>query len=186
MSIQATQLKVGMVIMHNGKPHRVTNLLHVTPGNWRGMVQTRLVNIETGSNAEHRFRSEDRVDQAAMEHHLLQFSYRADAEYHFMNTENYEMVMLSNEVLGDNVNYLLEGMEIEALYFQGRVVGIDVPTFVTLTVTETQPGLRGATAAASPKPATLETGLQIRVPQYVNVGDKVKIDTRTDEFIERA
>jgi len=93
---------------------------------------------------------------------------------------------LSNEVLGDAVNYLLEGAEIEALYFEGRVVGIDVPIFVTLTVTETQPGLRGATAAASPKPATLETGLQIRVPQYVNVGDKVKIDTRTDEFIERA
>lgn len=186
MSIQATQLKVGMVIMHNGKPHRVTSLLHVTPGNWRGMVQTKLVNIETGSNAEHRFRSEDRVDQAAMEHHKLQFSYRADSEYHFMNTENYEMVMLSSEVLGDAVNYLLEGAEIEALYFQERVVGIDVPIFVTLTVTETQPGLRGATAVASPKPATLETGLQIRVPQYVNVGDKVKIDTRTDEFIERA
>ena len=186
MSIQATQLKVGMVIMHNGKPHRVNNLLHVTPGNWRGMVQTKLVNIETGSNAEHRFRSEDRVDQAAMERHKLQFSYRAADEYHFMNTENYEMVMLSNEVLGDAVNYLLEGAEIEALYFEGRVVGIDVPIFVILTVTETQPGLRGATAAASPKPATLETGLQIRVPQYVNVGDKVKIDTRTDEFIERA
>jgi elongation factor P len=174
-----------MIIMHNSKPHRVTNVLHVTPGNWRGMVQTRLVNIESGSNTEHRFRSEDRVDQANMEHHRLQLSYRAGDDWHFMNTENYEMTSLGSDVLGENTNYLLDGMEIEALYFQGRVVGIEVPTFVELQVTETAPSLRGATAAASPKPATLETGLQIRVPQYVNTGDRVKIDTRTDEFIER-
>jgi elongation factor P len=174
-----------MIIMHNGKPCRVTNVLHITPGNWRGMVQTRLVNIESGSNTEHRFRSEDRVDQADMEHHKLQLSYRAGDDFHFMNTETYEMMSLDTEVLGDAVNYLLDGMEIEALYFQGRVVGIEVPTFVALAVTDTAPSLRGATAAASPKPATLETGLQIRVPQYVNVGDRVKIDTRTDEFIER-
>jgi elongation factor P len=185
VSIQATQLKVGMIIMHNGKPCRVTNVLHITPGNWRGMVQTRLVSIESGSNAEHRFRSEDRVDQAAMEHHTLQMSYRAGDEWHFMNNESYEMVALGKEVLGDAVNYLLEGMEMQALYFEGRVVGIEVPTFVELKVTETAPSLRGATAAASPKPATLETGLQIRVPQYVETGDRVKIDTRTDEFIER-
>lgn len=185
MSIQATQIKVGMIIMHNSKPHRVTNVLHVTPGNWRGMVQTRLVNIETGSNAEHRFRSEDRIDQASMEQHSLQFSYRAADDYHFMNTESYEMASLSKEVLGDNAFYLIEGMEIQALYFEGRVVGIEVPFFVELTVTETAPSLRGATAAASPKPAKLETGLEIKVPQYVVAGDKVKIDTRTDEFIER-
>ncbi len=186
MSVQATQLKVGMIIMHNAKPHRVMSVLHVTPGNWRGMVQTKLVNIETGSNAEHRFRSEDRVDQADMEHHKLQLSYRAADEFNFMNTENYEMVMLDKTVLGGSALYLLEGMEIEALYFEGRVVGIEVPTFVELLVTETTPSMKGATAAASPKPATLETGLQIKVPQYVNTGDRVKIDTRTDEFVERA
>jgi len=134
VSIQATQLKVGMVIMHNGKPHRVTNVLHVTPGNWRGMVQTRLVNIESGTNTEHRFRSEDRVDQAAMEQHKLQFSYRAGDDFHFMNIETYEMMMLEKD----------------------------------------------------PKPAILETGLEIRVPQYIEIGDRVKIDTRTDTFIERA
>ena len=185
MSIQATQLKVGMVIMHNSKPHRVTNVLHVTPGNWRGMVQTRLVNIESGTNTEHRFRSEDRVDQATMEQHKLQFSYRAGDEFHFMNVETYEMMMLEKDVLGDAVFYLVDGMEIQALYFQGRVVGIDIPFFVELTVTETQPSMKGATAAASPKPAILETGLEIKVPQYIETGDRVKIDTRTDAFIER-
>jgi elongation factor P len=102
-----------------------------------------------------------------------------------MNTESYEMMSLHIDVLGDATNYLLDGMEIQALYFEGRVVGIEVPTFVELEVKETSPSLRGATAAASPKPAKLETGLEIRVPQYVNIGDRVKIDTRTDEFIER-
>ena len=184
--IAATQLKVGMVIMHNGKPHRVTNVLHVTPGNWRGMVQTRLVNIESGSNAEHRFRSEDKVDRANLEQHNLQFSYRAADDYHFMNTESYEMVPLSADVLGGAAGYLTEGMMIEAQYFEGKVVGVEVPMFVELAVTETTPNIKGATAAASPKPATLETGLEIKVPQYINVGDRVKIDTRTGEFIERA
>jgi len=186
LSIQATQMKVGMIIMHNGKPHRVTNVLHVTPGNWRGMVQTRLVNIESGTNTEHRFRSEDRVDQASMEQHKLQFSYRAADDFHFMNTESYEMMSLGKDVLGDAIYYLVEGMEIQALYFEGRVVGIDIPFFVELTVTETQPSMKGATAAASPKPAKLETGLEIRVPQYIEIGDKIRIDTRTDEFIQRA
>jgi elongation factor P len=184
--IAATQLKVGMVIMHNGKPHRVMNVLHVTPGNWRGMVQTKLVNIESGSNAEHRFRSEDKVDKANLDEHNLQFSYRAGDDYHFMNTESYEMVSLHSDVLGENVGYLTEGMQIQAQYFEGRVVGVDVPMFVELAVADTTPNIKGATAAASPKPAIMETGFEMKVPQYINIGDRVKIDTRTGEFVERA
>ena len=186
MQVPATQLKVGMLIMYNGKPHRVTNVLHITPGNWRGMVQTRLVNIETGANAENRFRSEEKVERANMEEHSLQFSYRAGNDFHFMNTETYEMISMPGDVLGDAVHYLVDGTVIEAQYFEGKVVGVEVPTFVELTVKETTPNLKGATAAASPKPATLETGFEIKVPQYINVGDKVRIDTRTGEFIERA
>ena len=184
--IVATQLKVGMVIMHNGKPHRVTNVLHVTPGNWRGMVQTRMVNIETGSNAEQRFRSEDKLERARMEEHNLQFSYRAGSDYHFMNTENYEMVALSSEVLGDAVNYLIEGMMLLAMYFEGRVVGVEVPMFVELEVKETTPNIKGAAVQNTSKPAILETGFEIKVPPYIEVGNRVKIDTRTGEFVERA
>ena len=183
--IAATQLKVGMIIMHNAKPHRVTNVLHVTPGNWRGMVQTRLVNIETGSNTEHRFRSEDKVDKANMELHTLQFSYRAGDQYHFMNTESYEMVDLPADVLGDAVNYLTEGMVIQADYFEGRVVGVEVPMFVELAVKDTTPNIKGAAVQNSNKPATLETGYEIKVPPYIEVGNRVKIDTRTGEFVER-
>ena len=184
--IAATQLKVGMVIMHNGKPHRVTNVLHVTPGNWRGMVQTRLVNIESGSNTEHRFRSEDKVDRANLEQHSLQFSYRAADEFHFMNTETYDMVSLHADVLGDAVGYLTEGMTIEAQYFEGRVVGVDLPMFVELTVKETTPNIKGAAVQNTAKPAIMETGLEIKVPPYIESGNRVKIDTRTGEFVERA
>jgi elongation factor P len=183
--IAATQLKVGMVIMHNGKPHRVTNVLHVTPGNWRGMVQTRLVNIESGSNTEHRFRSEDKVEKANMEQHSLQFSYRAAEAFHFMNTESYEMIDLSAEVLGDAVNYLVEGMMLDADYFNGRVVGIEVPMFVELSVKETTPNIKGAAVQNTSKPAILETGYEIKVPPYIETGNRVKIDTRTGEFVER-
>ena len=184
--IVATQLKVGMVIMHNGKPHRVTNVLHVTPGNWRGMVQTRMVNIETGSNAEQRFRSEDKLERANMEEHTLQFSYRAGDEYNFLNTESYEMIPLSAEVLGEAVKYLTEGMTMTAMYFSGKVVGVEVPMFVELAVTETTPNIKGAAVQNTNKPATLETGYEIKVPPYIEVGNRVKIDTRTGEFVERA
>jgi elongation factor P len=150
------------------------------------MVQTRLVNIESGSNAEHRFRSEDKVDRANLEEHSLQFSYRAADEFHFMNTESYEMVSLHTDVLGDAVGYLTEGMIIQAQTFEGRVVGVDLPMFVELTVKETTPNIKGAAVQNTSKPAIMETGLEIKVPPYIESGSRVKIDTRTGAFVERA
>jgi elongation factor P len=175
-----------MVILHDGKPCRVMNVIHVTPGNWRGMVQTRLVNIETGSNAEHRFRSEDKIERANLEEHSLQFSYRAGDEYNFMNTESYEMTPLHGDVLGEAPKYLVEGMIIKAMFYEGRVVGVELPMFVELTVTDTTPNIKGAAVPNTSKPATLETGVEIKVPPYIESGNRVKIDTRTGEFVERA
>jgi len=183
--IAATQIRVGMIIMHNGKPHRVTNAIHRTPGNLRGFVQARLVNIESGSNAEVRFSSEDKVEKANMEQHSLQFSYRGGDTFHFMNTESYEMVELTPDMLGDAVNYLTEGMVMEADYFDGRVVGVEVPMFVELAVTDTTPHIKGAAVQNTNKPAILETGYEIKVPPYIEVSNKVRIDTRTGEFVER-
>lgn len=183
--IAATQLRPGMVIKFNGELYSIFSVFHRTPGNLRGFVQATLVNIVNGSKTDHRFSSEDKVERASLEQHKLQFSYRAGDEFHFMNTESFEMMSLDKDVLGDSVGYLTEGMVIEASYFEGRVVGVDLPTFVELTVQDTTPNIKGATAAASPKPATLETGIEVRVPQYILTGDRVKIDTRTGEFIER-
>ena len=183
--IPATQVKVGMVILHDGKPCRVTNVLHVTPGNWRGMVHAKMVNLVTGSQVEYRFRSEDKVDRADLDHHPLQYLYRSGEEYTFMNTENYEMVNVSAEHLGDAVSYLVEGMMVEMNYFEGKPVTVDVPMFVELEIIETDPVMKGATVTSSPKSATMNTGLVTKVPQHMSVGDRVKIDTRDGSFVER-
>ena len=183
--IAATQLRVGNLIMYNGKPWRVASMVHRTPGNLRGFVQAKLVNIENGSNTEVRFSSEDKVEKASLDQHTLQFSYKAGDDFHFMNTQSYEMVELTREVLGDNAGYLIDGMTITADYFDGRVVGIDPPMFVELTVSETTPNIKGAAVQNTNKPAILETGLEIKVPPYIEPGDKVKVDTRTGEFVAR-
>lgn len=184
--IPATQVKVGMVILHDGKPCRVTNVLHVTPGNWRGMVHAKMVNLVTGSQVEYRFRSEDKVDRAELDHHPLQYLYRSGDNYTFMNTENYEMVNVSREHLGDAVDYLVEGMMVEMNYFEGKPVTVDVPMFVELEIIETDPVMKGATVTSSPKTATMNSGLVTKVPQHMSVGDRVKIDTRDGSFVERA
>jgi elongation factor P len=183
--IAATQIKVGMVILHDGKPCRVTNVLHVTPGNWRGMVHAKMVNLMTGTQVEHRFRSEDKVERAELDHHPLQYLYRSGDDFTFMNTENYEMVNVSSDSLGDAVQYLTEGMTVEVSYFNGKPVAVDLPMFVELEIVETDPVLRGATVSSSPKPAKLNTGLMTKVPQHMSIGDRVKIDTRDGSFVER-
>jgi len=183
--IPATQIKVGMVILHDGKPCRVMNVIHVTPGNWRGMVQTKMVNLVTGSNVEFRFRSEDKVNRAELDHHPLQYLYRSGDDFTFMNTETFEMVNLGADVLGDAVSYMVEAMMVEISYFEGKPVGVEVPIFVELEIVETDPVMKGATVSSSPKPAKLSTGHMTKVPQHMSVGDRVKIDTRDGSFVER-
>ena len=157
--IAATQLRVGNLIMYNGKPWRVASMVHRTPGNLRGFVQAKLVNIENGSNTEVRFSSEDKVEKASLEEHTLQFSYKAGDDFHFMNVESFEMVELTREVLGDNAGYLIDGMQLSADYFEGRVVGITPPMFVELLVSDTTPNIKGAAVQNTSKPAILETGM---------------------------
>jgi elongation factor P len=184
--LPATQIKVGHVILYNGEPCRVVKTLHITPGNWRGMVQMKLVSLRSGRGYENRFRSEDTVELADMEEHTLKYLYHQGDEYHFMSNETYEMLMLDKETLGDVVYYILEESEVKAKYFEGKPVSIEVPNFVVLAVTETEPGLKGATVSSSPKPATLETGLVVKVPQFIDVGERIRIDTRDGTFVERA
>lgn len=183
--IAATQIRVGNLILHNGKPHRVAQMVHRTPGNLRGFVQAKLVNIENGSTQEVRFSSEDKVEKAQLETHSLQFSYQAGDEFHFMNEESYEMIALERDVLGDAAGYLTDGTVITANYWDGKVVGIEPPMFVELEVVETTPSIKGAAIQNTSKPATLSTGIEIKVPPYIEPGDRVKVDTRTGEFVER-
>jgi elongation factor P len=183
--IAATQMKVGNLIIHNGKPHRITAVVHRTPGNLRAFVQATLVNIENGAKNEHRFSADDKVQKASLDEHTLQFSYKSGDTYNFMNTESYEMVELDKDVLGEATGYMKDGMTISAQYFDGRVVGVDVPMFVELVVKETTPNIKGAAVQNTNKPAILETGLEIKVPPYIEEGNIVKVDTRTGEFVTR-
>lgn len=183
--IAATQLRVGNLVIYNGKPHRVTAMVHRTPGNLRGFVQATLVNIENGAKNEYRFSSEEKVERASLDEHTLQYSYKGGDTYNFMNTESYEMIELDKDVLGENAGYLKEGMQINAQYFNGKVVGIEVPMFVELVVKETTPNIKGAAVQNTSKPAIMETGIEIKVPPYIEEGNVVKIDTRTGEFVQR-
>lgn len=184
--IVATQLRNGTVILFEGEPCRIVKAHHHTPGNLRGMMQTKMVSLKSGNSFEHRYGSTDRVELAPLEEHTLKYLYRAGDEFHFMSTETYEMMTLDAEMLGDTVNYILEDSEVKTLYFDGQPVSIELPNFVVLTVTECEPSLKGATASASPKAATLETGLTVKVPNFISVGERIRIDTRDGTFSERA
>lgn len=186
MQIPATQMKVGMVVEHRGDLCRVTSVIHVTPGNWRGMVQTKLRKIDTGTQLEHRFRSEDKVERITLEQHDMEFLYADGDDYHFMNTENYEQVALTKEDLGDVVNYLTPNLRVEVEFHEGRAIGIELPKTVDLKVTDTEPGIRNATATNVLKPATTETGAIIQVPVFVNIDDVIRVSTETGEYLSRA
>ncbi|MFN7973183.1 MAG: elongation factor P [Acidobacteriota bacterium] len=186
MQIQATQLRVGTVINHQGELWRVASVTHITPGNWRGMVQTKLRNVIKGSQTDHRFRSEDRVEKVSLEEHEAEYLYNAGDDYHFMNTESYEQFHLTSDDLGDAINYLIPNLKLKMEFHDGKPIGIELPKTVDLEVVETEPGLKGATASNSPKPAKLETGVTVSVPPFVNAGDKIRVDTTTGEYLERA
>ena len=186
MLLVATDLRPGNIVVHNGQLHRILTVTHITPGNWRGMVHAKMRNLKTGSQLEHRFRSEDRVDKASFDTREMQYLYSDPSGHHFMNTENYEQITLSDEVLGDEIGYLLPETIIAVDFYEERPVGIELPNTVVLRIVETEPVMKGAPAAGGSKPATLETGLTVGVPQFVESGTKIIVDTRTGEYVSRA
>ena len=186
MAIPATQIRRGMVIVFEGEPCRIIEFRHHTPGNLRAMVQAKLKNLRTGSSFEHRFRAADSIDPASMETHDLEFLYQGGDTYHFMNVENYDQLEMDEEALGDNAQWMQPGMKIQAEYYDGRPVGIKLPNSLVLEVVDTAPVMKTATKTASTKPAKLENGVTINVPEFVGTGDKVKVNPSTGEYQERA
>jgi elongation factor P len=143
-------------------------------------------NLRTGALIEHRFRSEDRVEQAMVDEQEMEYLYKDGDDYCFMNTENYEQIHLSSEVLGGSALYLIPNVQIKVQMYEGRAVGIELPITVDLLVTGTEPGLKGATVSNVTKPATLETGLVVQVPPFINAGEKIRVDTAEGKYLERA
>ena len=186
MAIPATQIRRGMVIVFEGEPCRITEFRHHTPGNLRAMVQAKLKNLRTGSSFEHRFRAADSVDPASMETHDLEYLYDSGGTYHFMNTENYDQLEMDEETLGDNAQWMQPNMRIQAEFYDGRPVGIRLPNSLTLEVVETSPVMKTATKTASQKPAKLENGVTVNVPEFIGSGERIRVNPSTGEYIDRA
>ena len=184
--LKATQLRPGMIIVHDGDLYSVHSVDHRTPGNKRGAMATRMRNLRSGSTIDYRFRAEDFVERAVLDEVEFQYLYSDTEGYHFMNTETFEQLSVSGEVLGDAVNYLIPNLVLKLEFYEGKPIGALLPDTVDLTVVDTEPTVQKATASAVMKPAKLETGLTIQVPPFISNGDKVKVDTSEARYVQRA
>ena len=186
MSITATNLRRGMPVIFQGEPCRVVDFHHHTPGNLRAMVHAKLRKLRSGVTIEHRFRASDTLDQAHMETHDLQYLYHDGQSYHFMNTETFEQFEMDAESLGDHAQWMTDGIMVTAEYFEGRPIGVELPNALTLEVVETAPVMKSATKTASTKPAKLSNGASVQVPEFVQSGERIRVNPNTGEYIDRA
>ena len=185
-NLLATQLRKGMIVKIDNKLFRIFDRQHVTPGNLRGFVRVKMRNIQNGSMAEEKFRSEDIVERVALEQKEMQYLYNDADGYHFMDTVTYDQVQLSADLLGDSVGFLKPEMSVEVEFFGENPIGVELPQTVDLKVVSTMPAIKGATATNQTKPATLETGVVIQVPPFIGEGDLIRVNTETGEYQTRA
>ena len=181
-----TDFRNGLKIEFEGDPYVIVYFQHVKPGKGGAFVRTRLKNLKTGSVLEHTFRSGDKVNKPDLDERGMQFLYREENAFHFMDTGSYEQIYLDEDHMGDAANYMIENLAVKILFFRGEPIGIDLPIFIALAIAETEPGVRGDTVSGATKQAKLESGAIVQVPLFLNEGDRVKVDTRTGTYIERA
>jgi elongation factor P len=184
--ISATQMRPGMVIKFNNELFSVFSVFHRTPGNLRGFVQAKMRNLRSGNMIEHRFSSEDRVERAALEEHTMEYLYDDGEYYYFMNTETFEQMHLTKDLLGDAIQYLIPQLNVTVEFYEGKPISVELPPTVDLTVVETEPGLKGASVSNVTKPAKLETGLVVQVPPFIDTGEKIRVNTAEGTYQERA
>jgi len=182
---QPSDIRKGLVINIEGELFSVSDFQHVKPGKGVGFVRTKLKNVKTGNVLDRTFRSNEKIEDVRLEKRKYQYLYGGDDEYVFMNIDSYEQVTCNNNVVGDATKYLIDGMDVELLFHGDIPLTVELPIFIELTIAETDPGLRGDTASGGSKPATLETGAVVQVPLFIEEGEKLKIDTRTGEYVER-
>lgn len=184
--MQANDLRNGMVILFNKDLCKIIEFRHHTPGNLRAMVQAKLRNLRTGNQFEHRFRSGDPIEQAFIEQHEMEFLYGDSHTYHFMNTENYEQVEISEEELGEAAPWLTPGLKLQVQFYENKAIGVELPKNLRVRIAETQPLIKGGTASASYKPAKLENGVTIQIPPFIGDGEEIIVDPSEARYIERA
>ena len=177
--------RTGLKIEYEGEPYTIVEFQHVKPGKGGAFVRTKIKNLITGRVLDPTFKSGDKVGKPDMQENEMQFLYQADDMYTFMDTNNYEQVMISREDLGDTAKWLQENCVCDVLFWNNRSVGVSLPNFVVLKIINCEPGVRGDTAQGATKPAELESGATVQVPLFVNEGESIKIDTRTGSYVER-
>jgi len=185
VAITTANFKNGMCIMHDGKRWVIIEFQHVKPGKGAAFVRTKLKELESGRVVEYTFRAGEKFDDVRVENKTMQYLYNDGGTYYFMDTTSYDQVELDGDFVGDARQWLQENDEVQILTADGDYIGVEPPMFVELEVTETEPGFKGDTVQGGNKPATLETGAVVQVPMFVNIGDKLKIDTRDGRYVTR-
>ncbi len=180
------EFRRGLKIEIDGKPYTIVDFQHVKPGKGGAFVRTKLKNLETGQVLEQTFRSGSKVGIPDLEENNVQFLYQEGDNYVFMDNDTYDQVFIAGEYLGDSIKYMKPNIEVKVLFFKGKPIGVDLPITVEMEVIETEPGVKGDTATGANKNATMETGLVVQVPLFIEQGDVLRIDTRSGEYIERA
>ena len=183
--ISSSDFRTGLTLEIDNGVWQIVDFQHVKPGKGAAFVRTKIKNVQTGAVVERTFNPNEKLPAAHVETRAMQYLYEADGMYTFMDNETYDQIPLNESQLGDCLKYLKENMEVTILSYKGNIFAVEPPTFVELEVTYTEPGFAGNTTTTSGKPATLETGLELQVPMFVNIGDILRIDTRTCEYMER-
>lgn len=183
--ISPSDFRKGIKLEIEGNLFVVTETKHIAPGNWRAMLETTMKNLRTGQVIKKTFRMSEQVTRADVNETKMNFLYKDGEGYHFMDNDTFEQYAVSEELIGDVKYYIRDGDECTVQIYEGAAIGVEGPMFVELEITDTEPQVKGSTASASYKPATLSTGLIVKVPPFINIGDKIKVDTRTNEYVER-
>ncbi len=185
MAVDTSQFRNGLKIELDGEPFAITFFQHVKPGKGGAFVRTKLKNLRTGRVLDRTFRSGERVQEADVEDRKMQYLYRDGDSFVFMDTTNYEQLPFSQEQVGDVARYLKESLEVDVLFWRGKPVNVELPAFIEALVTQCDPGIRGDTASGATKPATIETGAVVQVPLFIKEGEKIRVDTRSGQYVER-
>jgi len=184
--ISVNDFKTGVTVELDGQVYQVVEFQHVKPGKGAAFVRAKLKNVKSGGVVEKTFRGGEKLHRAHLDKRGMQYLYMDGADYVFMDNENYEQITVSRSDIGEGVKWLMENMTIQILMYQSEIMGVELPNFVELVVVDTEPGVKGDTATGASKAAKLESGASVQVPLFINTGDRLRIDTRTGEYMERA
>ena len=185
MSLSINEIKSGVTILVDDIVYVVVDAQHVKPGKGAAFVRARLRNMKNSNIQEKTFRGDEKIDEAFVEERKLQYQYNSGHLYHFMDQDNFEEIAVAEEAIGDNTKFLKDNIEVLGYFYKDEVLTVNLPNFIEVEITNTEPGIKGDTAKSGTKPAEIETGASIQVPLFVDVGDRIKVDTRTGQYVER-